>query len=358
MSKKNSPLIMYIAGIIAVPLIWYLTANILFGTNYVTIGIILTASCIFAVIIPIVKKLLFQKSLNEPISLNISQDTNYYITYFIVCLCMPIIGLALNGVFADLAGGSSQAGLFGDFSSPVFYIIAFLNGVLLLIPPVENHKIRLLLFYLKSAGYTFILYFFIVFFPYMPLGLIGIVFYGLGIFVLVPAAVTFLQGLHLVKEWIFLSKKSGHLRLSIAFVLGIITLPLCITGVFWKDRENLGIAMQYMEYSGTIRDELDNLFKSNTAVDNAASTSVNLSRLKRSLKNAKAKLPSTMNILGLTQQNTPIISILYSKLILKGVTIPQEKILILENLFLMQAIILMNPALQARIYRHQKHPAA
>lgn len=63
---------------------------------------------------------------------------------------MPLGGLALNQSFAGLDGSSVSAGQFGDLSHPMFYVIAALNGMLLLIPPMENKRLRLVLFYLKS----------------------------------------------------------------------------------------------------------------------------------------------------------------------------------------------------------------
>lgn len=303
-----------VAVIIGVPLVWFLGINITNGANSNTIALIIIAACVYAMVF-LISKWLLNRNPHNPTS------RKHYILTFIIAFCMPLCGLALNQSFGSMGDDRNSTGLLGDFSSPIYYIIAALNGLLLLIPPVEDKKLRLLLFYLKSVGYAYILYFFVVFLPNLPLGFIGIIFYGLGLLVFTPAMVTFLQGYHLTNEWIVLSKSWGNWRLGVAFCIGIITLPLCITATFWGDRENFAVAAQYLDQNNF----------SNTRP-------VNLTRLQRTLKNIKGGLQQTRGGgsswgIGSSGGSTPIISDLYTSLVLDGKVISQDNVLALENLF-------------------------
>ena len=313
---KTYDIVRYVVGIIFTPFIWFLGINFLNGVNSNAITLILIITSVYALVFFIIKLLFIWRLHKAPLSFDGIPQKKYYITVAVIMLFMPLIGLILNQTFSDFVGDSFSSGLFGDFSHPVFYIIAALNGMLLLIPPIENKNLRLILFFFKSVGYAYILYFFVVFIPILPLGLVGIIFYGLGLLVLAPLFATLLQGYHLVKEWIILSKSWSSLQITAVLCIGIITLPLCMTAVFWGDKANLAIATQYLEQN--------NINNNN---------SVNLTRLKRTLNNIKGNLQVTRGMLGFSNSNTPIISELYSRLILDGKILSQYNVLTLENLF-------------------------
>lgn len=313
---KAYPTAKYVTGIIIVPLIWYLGMNLINGVNSETIALILIIASAYAIMF-FVSKILFIWKLNKiTLSFDTPPDKKFHLATFIISFCMPLGGLALNQSFADFGGGSVSAGLFGDFSHPMFYIIAALNGMLLLIPPMENKGPRLALFYLKSAGYTFILYFLVVFLPSLPLGIVGIIFYGLGVFVFTPAMAALIQGYHLLKEWVILSKSFHKWHLTAVFCLGLITLPLGITAAFWGDKGNFTAAAQYLEQNDFNQTE-----------------PVSLSRLERTLQNIKGSLQSTRGRFGFSKGNIPIISEFYTNFVLGGKVISNDNILTLENLF-------------------------
>lgn len=305
----------YLKQLIVVPFIGLLGANLLLGSNSNTIFMIIIFVSLYAVVF-LITKMLFMSRKNESLPLDTPPGNKYYILTFIIALCLPLCGLTLNQNF--FSSDIDSPGMFGDFSSPVFYIIAALNGLLLLISPVGNKNLRILMFYLKSVGYTYILYFFIVFLPVTHFAILGIFFYGLGILALTPLMVTVLQGFHLLQEWTFLSKSWGKKQLAAVFCIGIITLPVCVSAVFWGDRENYTMAAKYLEK--------DNYHESKP---------VNLTKLQRTLKFIKGGLQSTRAGEELTfySGNIPIISGFYTNFILDNKLISNENTLKLENLF-------------------------
>lgn len=307
----------YVAGIVFVPLTWFLAINLAGGANANAISLILIIASVYALILFMTKLLFIGRLHLLPMSSDNKPNNKYYIAIFVITLCMPLSGLIINQTFSGFGSDSSSAGVFGDFSHPLFYIIAALNGLLLLIPPIENKGLRLFLFYLKSVGYTYILYFFTVFVPVLPLGFIGIILYGLGLLILTPLFAAFLQGYHLTKEWVNLSKLWGKMLVTAVFCIGIITLPLCMTATFWGDKVNLDIAAQYLEPKEFNKTE-----------------TVNLTRLKRTLNNIKGSLQVTRGMLGFSSSNIPIISNLYNRIILDEKMLSSGNVLALENLFL------------------------
>ncbi len=307
----------YMAGLIAVPLIWFVVMNLINGINLNAILMIFIIAVFYTIMLLTVKILLLWKQQNPDNELAHPSSISYYIITLFISLLLPLGGLALNQGNLDLWSNKASGGMFGDFSSPAFYVMAVLNGLFMLLPPVEDNKIRLLLFYLKAVCYTYILYFFIVFLPLLPLGAIGLIFFGLGIFIFAPTAAAIWQGVHIIKEWMVLAKTWGTPRIIAVFAAGIITLPLCLTSTFWADQGNLEAAVQYLDHNSTVISE-----------------EIDLSRLERTLTNIKGSYGMRMDEIGFDSGTTPIISAFYTDFILDGKTISQRNILALENLFL------------------------
>jgi uncharacterized membrane protein len=313
---KTYDLVRYVIGIILVPLTWFLAINIASGVNSNAMALILIIASVYALVFFIAKLLFIGRLRLLPLSFDSKPNNKYYIAMFVITLCMPLCGLIINQAFSGFGSDIPSAGIFGDFSHPLFYIIAVLNGLLLLIPPLKNRMLRLFLFYLKSVGYTYILYFFAVFIPILPLGFLGIIVYGLGLLILTPLLAAALQGYHIVKEWSILSKSWSKLLITAVFCIGIITLPLCMAATSWNDKENLKLATQYLEPKD---------FNNNDAV--------NLNRLKRTLNNIKGGSQVTRGMFSFSGNNTPIISKLYNQLILDEKVLSFGNVLALENLF-------------------------
>lgn len=315
-AEKSNDTAGYSIGLIAVPLIWFVMMNIINGINLNAILMIFIIAGVYTIMLLSVKTLLAWRQEKPDSEFNSSSTKRYYIITTFVSLLLPLGGLAINQGNAGFWSSDTSVGMFGDFSSPAFYIIAALNGLLMLLPTVKDKKLRLLMFYLKAVCYTYILYFFIVFLPILPLGIVGLIFYGLGIFILAPALAATWQGWHIIKEWAVLSKAWGTSRIIAVFCAGIITLPVCMISTFWGDKGNFEAAVRYLDHNGV-----------------EIAETIDLTRLKRTLKNIKGNYYLTRGMTGFDSGNTPIISAFYTSFILDGKVISQHNILALENLF-------------------------
>jgi hypothetical protein len=307
----------YTLGLLLVPLIWFLVGTVLGGMNSNTVVMTLIIASVYTLIF-LVTKILFIWGLNKaPLAEDNQPSKKYYTAALIMALIMPLLGLAINqGSGGGWSSAGISSGVFGDFGHPIFFIIAALNGALLLVPKVTDSRLRLFLFYLKAAGYTYILYFFIVFLPIMPVGIIGIAFGGLGLLIFAPAMVTILQGYHLIKEGTILRKSWGLAKVLVVFFIGIITIPLCLGITVYGDKANFKDAIEYLQTNDA--DELK---------------PVNLTRLKRTLKNIKGDLLFVSGRFDFSETNTPIISNVYSSYVLDEKIISKENVIGLENLF-------------------------
>lgn len=162
-----------------------------------------------------------------------------------ITILFPILGLALNnGFIGDLSAVGD--GIFGDFSAPIFYILAILNGVLLCLPNPENKLYRLPLSLGRAATFTYTLYFFFVFLPFLPLSVIAILALGTGFLMLTPLVLFVIHMDQLYKDVVFLKKhytsKIVYPMLGIAFLI----LPTIIQVNYAKDRQNLHNALDYV----------------------------------------------------------------------------------------------------------------
>lgn len=306
-----------VGRLIVVPFIWFLAINLISGINASTILVICLIISVYAISLFMIKVLWIGKEKTLVLQFEQSLKKRYYIITVIIMLLLPIGGLALNQAVADFGNGENPIGLFGDFSSPIYYLIALINGLLMLIHPIADTKIGLVLFYHKAVCYTYILYFFMIFVPFFPLGIIGLVFYGLGIFALAPILAASWQGYYLVREWRALSKTWGQKRIIAVFCAGIITLPVLLVSAFWSDGENFLIATQYLGQH-----------------DVNHTQSVNLPRLKRTLRYIEGNLDFSGSRMGFGKGSTPIISSLYTHFVLDSKIVSHDNLLVLENLFL------------------------
>ena len=178
--------------------------------------------------------ILKKEDLHQPMSIK------YRGFILIIAVILPVVGLTVNNGF----GGWRDGGILGDFSSIWFYLIAIANGLIMLVD-IKDHKLSVLLFYLKIVGFTYITYFTVVFLPFMPLGLLGIIFYGLGLLVFIPATVFVVELLQILRDASRLKAKfkSG---LIAAVILGIITIPAVLSASFIMDKMNFNKALSYL----------------------------------------------------------------------------------------------------------------
>lgn len=206
----------------------------------------------------------------------------YRVVIAVVAIILPLAGLTLNngGLFSDLQSG----GIFGDFSSKWFYVIAAANGLLMLVD-TKSDRLSLFVFYGKMTGFTYIAYFTLVFIPILPLGLVGIFFFGLGFLAFVPLAVFILELLQLKGDLKKLRPKFG-LSVVFAAILGLCTLPAILAANFYLDKVNFTNALTYL--NGQLEQNLDQNLNQNLEQQPTQNPDVNLRRLQTSLRHISA----------------------------------------------------------------------
>jgi hypothetical protein len=158
------------------------------------------------------------------------------------CLVFPVIGIALNNGFVnDLSGG-----IFGDFQHPAFIIIAVLNGILLSIPSSGNLKLRLLQYILKAVFLSYIVYFFIVFLPWLPISILAIILFGIGFLMVSPVFAFSIHVSDLRADFEFLKFTYNKTLLRLIIIGGFLVIPTGITLNFIKERAELMSCLEYL----------------------------------------------------------------------------------------------------------------
>ena len=213
----------------------------------------------------------------------------YRIFIGITAILLPIAGLMLN---ADMG---FQKNLFGDFTNIWFYIIAALNGVIMMLEP-KSKSTAIAFLFLKGLGVLYIAYFTVIFIPLMPLGIIGIIFFGLGLLIYVPVTVLTTE----IKQIIRDIKRLNDNKIAVtALVLGILTLPSVICTNFYIDRLNFDNALMYV--SGAVGNQPEiNIKRIEKAVNYNGNTRINM---------------SNFDLFG-NGENIPVISRLYGGIVL------------------------------------------
>jgi hypothetical protein len=222
------------------------------------------------------------------------------------------LGLPLIGLFVNLGTDN----LVGDFSHPLYFIVVIVNGILLLMKPFADQRLRLMGFFLTAAATAYLVYFFIVFLPYIPIGFMGLVII-LGVLMFAQAGALVMQIIYLVKEWPQVAKVFSAKRVLLVFIAGFVFLPVCVLTSFIGDRHNFDVAVSYLESGAAVSEE-----------------SVNLTRLRRALDNAGSEYVWSNDFMSpMTSRNTPIISAIYSKIVFGNTVVFEDSIEKMEKLF-------------------------
>lgn len=161
-------------------------------------------------------------------------------------IVFPLLGLIVNtGSFFN-GISNTDSGIFGNFSSYWFYIIAFINGVLICLPNTENKIYRLALYIARSITITYTLYFFIVFLPFLPLSVIAIIAIGLGFLMLSPLVLFIIHIQELVADYAFLKQYFSKQLLISMSVIAFLVIPTSLTLSYQHDKEVLHEALDYI----------------------------------------------------------------------------------------------------------------
>ncbi|WP_176461805.1 MSEP-CTERM sorting domain-containing protein [Anaeromicrobium sediminis] len=290
---------------IGIPLGWYFIASLimnrLLSPKEIAIGMSLT------IITGVIIYTIF--SIGKSTYTNIKNKDGLWKKYMsVIILVGAISGLSLN---------ESMDNLFGDFSHPVFYIVTIITCVSLSFVRVLDERIKLILYGIKSITFSFTLYFFIIFVQLLPLAMIGLILFGLGILMIVPI---FLMIVHIICLWndfMSLKIKGGKLSLALIFVIGISVIPASFYMTVKNDRDNFNRAMEYVYERG---------------LEDTKKSEINIGGIKRTLTNIKYIKGLERNDRGKT--TIPYITSFYEKNILKNKSISKVKAKKMEQVFL------------------------
>ncbi len=229
----------------------------------------------------------------------------------LIAIVFPLMGLMLNnGVLMN--DGFIQY-IFGDFSHPLFYILAVVNGILLCIPKPQNLRNQLLLFTARSITFSYIIYFFLVFLPYLPLSIPAIIVFGAGFLMLAPLLVFIVQAQTLSDDLQFLQNYVNNNWLWMLFAVSILSLPVLVIASYHDDRQELHKALDYV-YAPD--------FEENVDIDPTA-----ISQMIRHIRENKAN----NRFWGSTHQ--PYLSNFYQWYVLDNQTLSERKLNLLEGIF-------------------------
>ncbi|MBF0388134.1 MAG: MSEP-CTERM sorting domain-containing protein [Candidatus Omnitrophica bacterium] len=209
----------------------------------------------------------------------------------------PIGGLALN------RGVPFPA----DFQSLPVYLVAIINGVVVLLPRIKRFENGLL--FLRSTTYPFSLYFFLVFLPFLPLALPAMFALGFGFLFLVPVLLFILHTKKIADDFKESAARSGIQAALLLIVLGVSILPGYLVWQAYSDKSAVKEALRYV-YSPDY--EADQSFKGNLKA--TQQVLLNLKRFKEG-------------------NQLPYISDFYNRVVFEGMVLPDQKIADMYRIF-------------------------
>lgn len=140
----------------------------------------------------------------------------------------PLIGLWVSSAV--------EGEIFGDFSHPAFFVLAALNGLVMSLKNPKKVWGRWLFFVLRAIFSAYILYFSLIFLPYLPISLVAIIALGFGFVMLSPIIAMLLQVSELRKDIQFLQTVASKKLIYLTLVLSVFVLPTIITINYQLDR--------------------------------------------------------------------------------------------------------------------------
>ncbi|HBG71056.1 MAG: MSEP-CTERM sorting domain-containing protein [Bacteroidetes bacterium GWF2_43_63] len=229
-----------------------------------------------------------------------------------IALLLPLTGLALNN---GLLTNDNDFMIFGDFRSIWFYIIAVANGLFICLPELKSRTTRLLVFIAKSLTFSFTLYFFLVFLPFLPLSIFAIIAVGSGFLMLTPVFLFILHIDELSRDFRYLKESFRKYLLRLISFATFLVIPTIITGIYYHDRNVIHQALNYVycpDYSKDVQ--------------------IDENSLGRVLENVSQNKGG--NRFMFSQPKTPYLSSLYNYIVLDNLTLSDKKINALERIFL------------------------
>jgi len=187
-----------------------------------------------------------------------------------------------------------------DFQSPHVYILTVLNGIILLLPFFRGRS-GTLIWMLRSMLYSFSLYFFVVFLPYLPLSLLAMIAAGAGFLILAPTLLFVIHTRRLLTEGAILAARWGTGRVVLLFLVCALSLPAAYVARAWVHRQALVAAID-AAYTPDYR---------------TGQAPVNLDWAEWSLRRLRAMKDGMF---------VPFLSDIYNRIVFGGMVLPDHKI--------------------------------
>lgn len=226
-------------------------------------------------------------------------ETVQIIFAVVIAIAGPIAGLLFNRTIPFPA----------NFQTPWVYILAVVNGLIVLIPNARRADHQPYLLFARSVTFPFTFYFFLVFLPFLPLALPAMFAAGAGFLIFVPVVLFLLHTKRMHDDFRICRQAQGVLLSGLFMVLGCSVLPGYFTYQAMQDKTSLKEALKYV-YSPNYAK--DSSFRG--SVKSVKRTLVNLRQFKDGIQ-------------------LPYLSGFYNHLVFEGMVLPDSKIDYLHKLF-------------------------
>lgn len=157
---------------------------------------------------------------------------------FFVAVAAPIGGLALNALIPFPT----------DLQLPIIYIMALLNGVILMLPNFADIRGHRVVWLLQCAAFPFTIYFFLVFLPWIPAAPLAVIAMGGGFLIYTPTALFLLHGYRILDGFHAEVRGGGKVVPALLGITAMLIWPGVLTTQALLDRTNLHRALDYTQY--------------------------------------------------------------------------------------------------------------
>lgn len=202
-----------VISMLAVPILWYLitaiTQPLLLGQYGDVLGIIITTILVVVFLAATIR--VFDTVVHRQTSSNLPEQ--HYIVAGLLAIAAPLGGLYLN----------SSIPFPVDFQATSIYVLTIFNGLIQLIKP-GGTRFTLTRLFLRCLAFPFILYFFLVFLPFLPLSIFAILAMGAGFLMLTPLALGLFQARLTWQDFEVARKKSAAASIAVS-IIGLSILP-------------------------------------------------------------------------------------------------------------------------------------
>ena len=316
---KKPSLVMTTIGAVLVPACWYIQMRFIVPAlqgkigwdlyQHVQITVFVVLTVVFMFLVLRLTYLLTMRGLWE-------KSRNALLIRGVFALILPLLSLLVyNGVVASLFDQYAVRFQFlGDWSHPGYYALIVINGLVLMLPPAKQDALKLGIFTAKAFLYPFVVYFFIVLLPFLPIA-VDVVVVGLGFLLLSPLILFFFHTRSLVEDWNSLREGYGLKVPVLAITIAFMAVPTGLTLSYLMDRHALNTMLTHVY-------EPD--YSSNTLVD------IDKGSLRRVLGNIKkAKNNRTL----IFEKRKPYLTTYYQWLVLDNLTLSEKRLADLERIF-------------------------